>query len=220
MLANSGPGSLVSDITAPTLLIQGTVDELFPLQQAVTNEQLLAANSVPVKMIWFCGGHGICLDPGDPLPKPLLLNDKLAWLNQYVKQDPATPADAIPTFQWVDQNGNFFSSNLMPSNPSFQGTPVTASSAGGTLPIVPHHRRLGTTDLGPPAARRPSSRPVVGRTAAPAKQCAEPHRAGVRRDQDRGGAGADVHLFRHRDQPQLSTPRSSTTRPAGCSAIS
>src|SRR5262249_19448247 len=59
LLAASGPGSLVSDITVPTLLIQGTVDDLFPLQQAVTNAQLLAANGVPVKMIWFCGGHGV-----------------------------------------------------------------------------------------------------------------------------------------------------------------
>jgi ABC-2 type transport system ATP-binding protein len=137
LLANSGPGALVSDITAPTLLIQGTVDGLFPLAQAVTNAQLLAANDVPVKMIWFCGGHGICLDPGDPTTQATLLtNDTLAWLNQYVMQD-GTPADAIPTFQWVDQNGNFYSSNVFPFNPTFQGTPITASGTGGILPIVP-----------------------------------------------------------------------------------
>ena len=137
LLANSGPGSLVSSITAPTLLIQGTVDGLFPLQQAVTNAQLLAANGVPVKMIWFCGGHGVCLDPASPIQDQLILNDTLAWLDQYVMQD-GTPADAIPTFQWVDQNGNFFSSDLMPSNPAFQGTPITATnSTGGILPIVP-----------------------------------------------------------------------------------
>jgi ABC-2 type transport system ATP-binding protein len=137
LLANSGPGALVSDITVPTLLIQGTVDGLFPLAQAVTNAQLLAANDVPVKMIWFCGGHGICLDPGDPANQATLLtNDTLAWLKQYVMQD-GTPANAIPTFQWVDQNGNFYSSNVFPFNPNFQGTPITASGTGGILPIVP-----------------------------------------------------------------------------------
>jgi ABC-2 type transport system ATP-binding protein len=137
LLAASGPGSLVSDITVPTLLIQGTVDGLFPLQEAVTNAQLLAANGVPVKMIWFCGGHGVCLNPGDPTAQAkLITEDTLAWLNQYVKQD-GTPANAIPTFQWVDQNGNFHSSNLLPSNPNFQGTPISASGTGGTLPIVP-----------------------------------------------------------------------------------
>jgi ABC-2 type transport system ATP-binding protein len=137
LLTASGPGSLVSDITVPTLLIQGTVDGLFPLQQAVTNEQLLAANGVPVKMIWFCGGHGICLNPGDPTAQAnLLTQDTLDWLDQYVKQD-GTPADAIPNFQWVDQSGNFYSSNLFPTNPNFQGTPISASSTGGILPIVP-----------------------------------------------------------------------------------
>ena len=138
LLNSSGPGSLVSQITAPTLLIQGTADDLFPLQQAVTNEQLLAANNIPVKMIWFCGGHGVCLDPGVDLADQAstILGDELAWVNQYVKED-GTPADAIPTFQWIDQNGKFFSSNVMPSDPAFQGTPITASNTGGTLPIVP-----------------------------------------------------------------------------------
>jgi ABC-2 type transport system ATP-binding protein len=137
LLAASGPGSLVSNITVPTLLIQGTVDDLFPLQQAVTNAQLLAANGVPVKMIWFCGGHGVCLNPGDPTAQAKLITQAtLAWLNQYVKQD-GTPANAIPTFQWVDQNGDFHSSDFLPSNPNFQGTPITASGTGGILPIVP-----------------------------------------------------------------------------------
>ena len=52
-------------IRIPTLLIQGTVDTLFTLDEAVTNYRILRANKVPTKMIWFCGGHGACLtDPG------------------------------------------------------------------------------------------------------------------------------------------------------------
>ena len=58
-----GPGDLVSRITAPTLIIQGTVDNLFPLEEGVTNYDALQAKGVPVKSIWFCGGHGICLTP-------------------------------------------------------------------------------------------------------------------------------------------------------------
>jgi ABC-2 type transport system ATP-binding protein len=139
LLDSSGPGALVSKITAPTLLIQGTVDDLFPLQQAIINQQLLAANGIPAKMIWFCGGHGVCLDPGvDPAAQAsTILDDELAWVNQYVLEDPDTPADTIPAFQWIDQNGEFFSSDVMPSNPAFQGKPISASSTGGTLPIVP-----------------------------------------------------------------------------------
>jgi ABC-2 type transport system ATP-binding protein len=49
---SSGPTVLVSAITAPTLLIQGTADGLFTLAQAVTNALRLDANGVPVDMIW------------------------------------------------------------------------------------------------------------------------------------------------------------------------
>jgi ABC-2 type transport system ATP-binding protein len=84
-LSSSGPGDLVSQIAAPTLLIQGTADDLVPLQQAVTNAQLLTASGVPVKMIWFCGGHGACLDPVDQAAQANSHWDQLVWQNQYVK---------------------------------------------------------------------------------------------------------------------------------------
>ena len=49
---------------------QGTVDALFPLQQALNNAEtqlnqnpyFAGANADLVKMIWFCGGHGVCTD--------------------------------------------------------------------------------------------------------------------------------------------------------------
>jgi ABC-2 type transport system ATP-binding protein len=137
LLARSGTGTDAGKITAPTLLIQGTADGLFPLQEAVTNQQLLTAAGTTVKMIWFCGGHGACLNPASPIQQKLILDNTLAWLDQYVDQDPTNPADAIPNFQWVDQSGEFFSSDLMPSDPLFQGTPISASGKGGILPIVP-----------------------------------------------------------------------------------
>ena len=48
---------MLSRIHIPTLLIQGTVDTLFTLQEAVENYAALRANHVPLKMLWFCGGH-------------------------------------------------------------------------------------------------------------------------------------------------------------------
>jgi len=138
LLERSGPGDLVSQITAPTLLIQGTADGLFPLAQSVANAQLLTASGVPVKMVWFCGGHGVCLDPGVDRAEQAgaLLAAQLAWLQQYVQQD-GTPADDLPTFRWVDQLGGVYTSDVMPFDASFRGTPVTASGDGGLLPIVP-----------------------------------------------------------------------------------
>lgn len=62
-----GPGALVDRIRIPTLLIEGTVDTLFTLQEAMVNHAILKANGVPTRMVWFCGGHGACLtDPGQP----------------------------------------------------------------------------------------------------------------------------------------------------------
>ena len=59
----------MNNITAPTLLIQGTVDTIFSLQEADDNAQALIANGVPTKVLWFCGRPGLCLsnlfDPFD-----------------------------------------------------------------------------------------------------------------------------------------------------------
>lgn len=133
VLASSGPGLLVGDITAPTLLIQGTVDPLFPLRQAVVNAQLFEANGVPVKMIWFCGGHGACLTS---LNDGALIADRtMAWLDRYVKGN--EDADTGATFEWVNQYGQNFSSDVLPSDPAFYGAPLTVSGTGGVLPLLP-----------------------------------------------------------------------------------
>ena len=50
----------------PTLFVQGTVDTLFTLQEARRQLQVLRARASTTSMLWFCGGHGVCLtDPGD-----------------------------------------------------------------------------------------------------------------------------------------------------------
>lgn len=141
VLTSSGPGERIDDIKVPTLIIQGTVDDLITLDQANTNVEMLAdnldanGNPVPVKMIWFCGGHGVCLDPASPIQNQLLTSETLNWLDRYVKGNTAT--DTGPTFQWVDQDGQFYASDVMPTDPSFHGTPINSISAGGFMPILP-----------------------------------------------------------------------------------
>ncbi|MEV0672188.1 CocE/NonD family hydrolase [Mycobacterium sp. NPDC050441] len=140
LLASSGPTALVNKVTAPTLIIQGTVDVLFPLQQAMDNAQILDANGVPVKMVWFCGGHGNCeTPPGDSAE--MVQTATLSWLDTYVKHKGEDVdgglADSLPTFQWIDQNGDHYTADLLPTDPNFTGAPVTASGSGGLLGIVP-----------------------------------------------------------------------------------
>ena len=123
-----GPGDSVAKITVPTLIIQGTVDTLFTLDEAVSNNRLLQQAGTTVAMVWFCGGHGVCLtDRGDP---KLADTAALAWLARYVKHD--TSAPKVPGFQFVDQHGVLYSTDTYPAA---EGPPVTASGSG-TLHMI------------------------------------------------------------------------------------
>ncbi len=138
-LAGSGSTVLVNNIDIPTQIVSGTTDVLFPLQEAITNsEQIATANpQTPNKMTWFCGGHGGCDTPINPLQDEVLLQNNLKWLDQYVAGT-GTPADTIPDFQWFDQKGGHFTSDLMPYEAGFNNPdPLTYENHGGVLGIVP-----------------------------------------------------------------------------------
>ncbi|MGZ4704338.1 MAG: CocE/NonD family hydrolase [Acidimicrobiales bacterium] len=118
-----GPGDLIKDITVPTLIVQGTVDTLFTLDEGVTNYGLLDAAGVPVSMLWFCGGHGACLtDPGD---ETRVGTAAIAWLDRYVKGDQAVDTGA--RFDFVDQDGT---SHKAAGWPLPAGDPITATGQG------------------------------------------------------------------------------------------
>jgi ABC-2 type transport system ATP-binding protein len=147
-LDERGPDYLLDQITAPTLLVQGTVDTLFSLQEAHDNAIALIANGVETKVVWYCGGHGGCIssvNDGEVIDRATL-----AWLDKYVK---GLPVQTGPQFEWVDQHGENFSSDTYPVQP---GTAVTVESdEGGTLPLWlllggsgPNFRALGGGPIG------------------------------------------------------------------------
>ena len=82
--ASRGPGDLVKQITVPTFIVEGTADTLFTLDEAITNYEILKANGVPAKMMWFCGGHGVCLTGAGPPGH--IEAAVVAWLKRYVGQ--------------------------------------------------------------------------------------------------------------------------------------
>ena len=146
-LAARGPDGLVSGVRAPALILQGTVDTLFPLDEAGANYAELARERVPVKMVWFCGGHGVCLtNPGDT---SVIERDTLAWLARYVKQQPVSTG---PGFEWIDQVGDL--------------------ALRAHVPHQQHGARRPGPRLRQPVARghgrvRPVRRPGPGRTVRP-----------------------------------------------------
>jgi len=126
--AQRGPAALVGHITVPTLIVQGTIDTLFTLQEGVDNYEILKAHGVPTGMVWFCGGHGVCLTPRGDVRLPEQAT--LAWLSRYVKRDASVATG--PSFAFVDQNGTTYTAAGYPVP---TGTPITAEGSG-TLPLV------------------------------------------------------------------------------------
>jgi ABC-2 type transport system ATP-binding protein len=150
--AQRGPGDLVSRIRVPTLLIQGTVDTLFTLDEAVANYRILRRHGVPTAMVWYCAGHGVCLTkPGD---RRRVAQWTLAWLDRYVKRTGAAPP-VVPRFAFVDQNGTGYSGDDYPLP---AGTPITAGGRG-TLKLTAD----GGSGPAHPAADNPDFlAPIVG----------------------------------------------------------
>jgi len=100
--ASRGAGpDLLNNIRVPTFLIQGTADTLFTLKEAITNYALFRSHGVPLKMLWFCGGHGVCTSAHDP--PGLIEREEIAWYDRYLKGD--TGVDTGPRFGWGADDG-------------------------------------------------------------------------------------------------------------------
>lgn len=132
-----GPGALVARITAPTLLIQGTVDTLFTLDEAVTNYGILREHGVPTAMLWYCGGHGTCLtDSGDPKAMQTATD---AWLQRWLRKDATTRTG--PRVNVIDQHGARSTAPdwPLPAGPALRGDgkgALTLTAAGGAGPAT------------------------------------------------------------------------------------
>jgi ABC-2 type transport system ATP-binding protein len=152
-----GPGdALVSQIRVPTLLVQGTADTLFTPSEAIRNFELIKRSGVPVHMLWFCGGHGVCLTQGD---NSRVEGRVVGWLRRWLMDDHA--ADADPTFEWLADDGQWRSA---PDWPIAPGTAMTAKGSG-TLTFSP----ADTASSGLAVAATPSPNAVNVTIPSPAQ---------------------------------------------------
>ena len=119
---SSSPGPLIGQITAPTLLLAGTVDTLFPINGDIDTYDALRAAGTPVKMMWYCGGHGLCNQSTGP--SDYVTNIELAWFNKYLKGENISIG---PGFEYLDQTGVWRSA---PSYPVPTTGQVTATGTG------------------------------------------------------------------------------------------
>jgi len=121
-----GPRQLLSKVKVPTLLIEGTADTLFTLHESIQNFAALSKNGIPLRMMWFCGGHGVCL--GNNGPDGRIESAVIGWLRYYVQRDhkaklppkftysgTAAPADTRLYAQVLDQNtGRVLGNQVVP----------------------------------------------------------------------------------------------------------
>ena len=174
-----GPKDLVKQLTIPTFVVEGTADTLFTLKEAITNYEILKANQVPAKMLWFCGGHGVCLtgagQPGH------IEQAVVAWLKRYVAGD--TSVDTGPNFEWLADDAQWRSAADYPVT---AGPPITASGSG-TLALNPADAASGTVAT---AGRAVNAVNVPVTVANAAQIVGEPQLSLAY-----SGTGAGTHVF-------------------------
>lgn len=125
-----GPKGLVASITAPTLIVQGTVDTLFTLRDGVKNYEMLRAAGTPARMVWFCGGHGVCSN-AEPGPDGEVARATLAWLDRWLRG--RTEVETGAPFTWLADDGRWRDAPTWPPPP---GAPLRGEG-GGRLTLRP-----------------------------------------------------------------------------------
>ncbi|MBB2945783.1 ABC-2 type transport system ATP-binding protein [Actinoplanes lutulentus] len=95
LLRKSSPATVLDKIKAPTLLVQGAVDTLFPLSEADANAKGIAATGTPVRVAWFTGGHDGGEGPTSDSDRVKYLT--VQWLDHYLKGEGEVPGD---DFTW------------------------------------------------------------------------------------------------------------------------
>ncbi|MEV4635942.1 alpha/beta fold hydrolase [Actinoplanes sp. NPDC049548] len=133
LLRRSSPATVLDRIKAPTLLIQGAVDTLFPLSEADANARGIAGTGTPVRVAWFTGGHDGGAGPQTDQDRTKFLTAQ--WLDHYVKGSGEAPATSftfsrVAGFSALDR-GLVTNGYSDPAYPGLGGSGHTAVTVGG-----------------------------------------------------------------------------------------
>ncbi|MEU9074196.1 alpha/beta fold hydrolase [Kitasatospora sp. NPDC048538] len=102
LLERSSPSSVAGQLKAPTLVVQGQQDSLFPLDQGDRIARAVAANGAPVSVDWFAGGHDGGTDTS------ARVDDRVtAWFDHYLRGrgNDTGPAFRVTRTGGVDSTG-------------------------------------------------------------------------------------------------------------------
>jgi ABC-2 type transport system ATP-binding protein len=96
LLDRAGIAGNYDAVRAPTLLVQGESDTLFPLAEAVRTYAALRERGVPVAMVWSQGGHDA---PFDSKQEGAIRTRTRGWFDHYLR---GRKGSAGPGFTWYE----------------------------------------------------------------------------------------------------------------------
>jgi ABC-2 type transport system ATP-binding protein len=147
LLQRSSPAGVLNKIKAPTLLIQGEADTLFPLSEADANARGIAANGTPVRVAWFTGGHDAGAGPQSDQDRMRLLTGQ--WLNHYLKGAGAAPGTS---FTWSRVTGfSAVDGGLVATGYRAADYPGLAGQSATTVQVTGESQRIANPPSGNPA---------------------------------------------------------------------
>lgn len=132
-------------VRAPTLLMQGWNDTLFPMDEAFDNYRALQAAGTPVKLVGYCGSlsssgggespaivHGEC-PPWYDLGAAGARQDDLVvrWFERYLKN---RPVDTGAPVEYVSNEGVWHAGDTLPGA---DAAPLTVPVSGSVVAVPP-----------------------------------------------------------------------------------
>ncbi|WP_460962729.1 CocE/NonD family hydrolase [Parasphingorhabdus pacifica] len=159
LLDSVSPKSVTSNIDVPTLLVQGTQDTLFGLDQADANARQITEAGGEVKMIWYAGGH----DGGAPSAE---LRDEIAdWFAFHLREPGKSPvSDPGTGFEYEiegDPRGDDEAPVRRMVAPTYPGT-----NSPRTPRFSMNLQGEATTVINPPGGRPAATSSLPGSSAA------------------------------------------------------
>lgn len=145
-LERAAPRALLSRVSAPTLLVQGEQDTLFPLDQADATLRGLP-ETTPARMVWVAGGHDAQVSVEDQLP------EIETWFGRYLRADGSPPdtgfAVTVGQTALVGDGGNADQPTVL-SAPAYPGRGSALQVRG--MPLGGGQQTLLSPPGGTPAA--------------------------------------------------------------------
>lgn len=146
----SSPWSVAGAITAPTFLVQGEADTLFPLSEADVTARQIRGRGTPVKVRWTAGGHDAGGVSESDSAGAALREDVAAWFDHHLRRSGPDPA---ADFAFDQQTG-------------LSNTRSRATTRTQTAPSYPVGSEVETTRVALSGPEQPIVRPAGGAPAS------------------------------------------------------